>query len=62
MTALCPLHISSYGGLPIQIIYFIIGFAPVELFITGLIVWWSKTYGAKSVRRRRLNTRSRANN
>ena len=57
MNALHSLHIGSYGGVGVQIIYVFIGIAPTVLFITGFIIWWSKTYGAKSPKRRRSHSK-----
>ncbi|HAA33660.1 MAG TPA: hypothetical protein DCE56_45430 [Cyanobacteria bacterium UBA8553] len=33
------LHIGSYGGLPMRILYTLIGFVVVVLVITGLALW-----------------------
>lgn len=52
MNALYPLHIGSYGGLGMRIVYVFIGLAPTALFITGFVMWWSKTYGIRALRRR----------
>jgi uncharacterized iron-regulated membrane protein len=52
VNALFPLHIGAYGGLVVRIIYVFIGLALAVLTMTGFVLWWSKTYGAKSDRRR----------
>ncbi|MFB2923825.1 PepSY-associated TM helix domain-containing protein [Aerosakkonema funiforme] len=37
--SLYPLHIGSYGGLGMRIIYVLVGLAPTGLFITGFVLW-----------------------
>lgn len=44
-----PLHFGSYGGMPVRILYAILGIVPGLLFITGFIMWWDRV-----VRRRWL--------
>jgi uncharacterized iron-regulated membrane protein len=36
------LHVGSFGGLPIKILWLILGLAPALLFITGTIMWWNR--------------------
>src|SRR5207302_1189827 len=36
------LHFGRFGGWPIKTLWFVIGFAPVVLFITGMIMWWNR--------------------
>jgi uncharacterized iron-regulated membrane protein len=43
-------HVGHYGGIITKIIYFLVGVAPLGLFITGGVIWWSRTYAAKSRR------------
>jgi uncharacterized iron-regulated membrane protein len=45
------LHVGRYGGLATRLLYFAIGLAPIGLFITGFLIWWSKTYAAKLKKR-----------
>lgn len=52
VNALFPLHIGAYGGLGMRIVHLFIGLALAVLAVTGFVLWWSKTYGAKSDRRR----------
>ncbi len=47
VNAMFPLHIGAYGGVWMRILYISIGIAPVVLAVTGFVMWWSKTYGAK---------------
>ena len=49
------LHVGHYGGIVTKIMYGSIGIAPLGLFITGAIIWWSRTYAAKP--RRQLRQR-----
>lgn len=37
--SLYPLHIGSYGGLGMRIIYVLVGLAPAGLFVTGWVLW-----------------------
>ncbi len=39
MTMVSPLHFGNYGGLPIKIIYSILGLTPGLLSITGFVIW-----------------------
>ncbi|MBF2062958.1 MAG: PepSY domain-containing protein [Calothrix sp. C42_A2020_038] len=43
-----PIHIGKFAGAPMRFIYVILGLTPVALFITGFVIFWSKTYGAMS--------------
>ncbi len=36
------LHFGNFGGMPIKILWCIIGLAPVVLFATGLLMWWNR--------------------
>lgn len=45
------LHVGHYGGIVTKIIYGSIGLAPLGLFVTGAIIWWSRTYAAKPRRK-----------
>jgi len=44
---LYPLHIGSYGNIVLRFIYLLFGLVPAFLFITGLAIFWNKTYGAR---------------
>lgn len=37
-----PLHVGSFGGLPVKILWAIGGLALPLLFVTGALMWWSK--------------------
>jgi uncharacterized iron-regulated membrane protein len=47
LSAQYTLHVGHYGGIVTKIIYGAIGLAPLGLFVTGAIIWWSRTYAAK---------------
>jgi len=42
MDWVAPLHVGSFGGLPIQIAWLALGLSPPLLFITGFIMWWTR--------------------
>ncbi|MGC3982557.1 MAG: PepSY-associated TM helix domain-containing protein [Steroidobacteraceae bacterium] len=49
-----PLHVGSFGGLGIKLLWAMLGFAPALLFVTGLIAWWRRVvrpaYAASAAR------------
>jgi uncharacterized iron-regulated membrane protein len=47
MNSLYPLHTGFAGGFLLRILYVAIGITPLGLFITGFVLWWSRTYGLK---------------
>lgn len=49
------LHVGHYGGIVTQILYALVGIAPLGLFITGAIIWWSRTYAAKPNRKLKID-------
>jgi uncharacterized iron-regulated membrane protein len=42
MRWVAPLHVGSFGGLPIKLAWLVFGLAPPLLFATGFVVWWTK--------------------
>ncbi|MCF2487621.1 PepSY domain-containing protein [Dyadobacter sp. CY347] len=38
-----PLHVGSFGGLPVRIFYVLIGLTPGVLSVTGFLLWWRRT-------------------
>ena len=36
------LHVGSFGGLEIKILWLILGLTPALLFVTGTIMWWNR--------------------
>lgn len=55
LNLLYPLHIGSYGGLPVRILYAVLGLSPLVLFVSGCLMWWNRT---KAPERRRENRAS----
>ncbi|BAZ05641.1 PepSY-associated TM helix domain-containing protein [Calothrix sp. NIES-3974] len=45
LASLYPLHKGDYGGIVSKLIYFLFGFVPLFLFISGLAIFWHKSYG-----------------
>ena len=35
-----PIHYAEFGGLPVKILWSVLGVTPAVLFVTGLVVWW----------------------
>lgn len=42
-SAFFALHVGNYGGLPVKILYALLGLTPGLLSITGFLLWWRKT-------------------
>lgn len=40
LAAMSPLHYGQFGGKTVKIAWALFGFAPLLLFITGLLAWW----------------------
>ena len=36
------LHFGRFAGWPIKTLWFVLGFAPVVLFVTGFVMWWNR--------------------
>ena len=39
-SAFAPIHYGEFGGLPIKMLWGLLGLIPSVLFVTGLITWW----------------------
>lgn len=50
-----PLHVGNFGGLPVKMLYVIIGLTPGVLAVTGFLLWWR---GVRKPRRRSPLARS----
>ena len=37
-----PLHVGNFGGLPVKLLYVLIGLTPGALAITGFLLWWRR--------------------
>jgi uncharacterized iron-regulated membrane protein len=42
MAWISPLHVGSFGGMPIRIAWLVLGLAPAVLFVTGFFMWWTR--------------------
>jgi len=47
------LHFGNFAGWPVKLIWTIFGFAPVLLFITGVIMWWNRVLSPEARRAKR---------
>lgn len=47
------LHVGEYGGVPMRLLYVVIGLVPVGLAVTGLTVWWLRRKGRLELAERR---------
>jgi uncharacterized iron-regulated membrane protein len=41
------LHVGNFGGVPIQILWAILGLSPALLFVTGFLMWWNRVVREK---------------
>jgi uncharacterized iron-regulated membrane protein len=46
-----PLHIGNYGGVPVKLLYVLMGLTPGLLAFTGFLLWWRRAGKGVSVRR-----------
>jgi uncharacterized iron-regulated membrane protein len=44
---MAPLHVGSFGGAPIRVIWFAGGLMPTVLCVTGLAMWWRRRRAAR---------------
>lgn len=51
MAWLGPLHVGSFGGLPVKILWAVAALALPLLFITGFIMWWNRVVSERWSRR-----------
>ena len=52
LNLLYPLHIGSFGGVVVRVLYAIFGLAPLALLVTGTLMWWNRSLAPKRRRRR----------
>lgn len=43
-----PLHFGDWGGLPVRLVYAVLGLSPAVLSLTGAWLWWRKRRGRES--------------
>ncbi|NMF64796.1 PepSY-associated TM helix domain-containing protein [Brasilonema octagenarum] len=46
LNSFTPLHYGTFGGLPTRIFYVFVGYIPLVLFVSGIVMWWYR-YRAK---------------
>ena len=44
-----PLHFGKLAGLPNKVLWFVLGLTPGFLFLSGVVMWWNRTRGARRV-------------
>lgn len=55
--AVKPLHFGNYGGIPLKIVYSILGLTPGALALSGILIWYRRKWMADRARQpRRLQT------
>jgi uncharacterized iron-regulated membrane protein len=47
------LHAGEFGGVPMRVVYVLVGLVPVGLIVTGLVVWWLRRQGRLALAERR---------
>ena len=50
MAWLTPLHVGNFGGNGIRVAWLLFGMAPPVLFVTGLIMWWTRVVRVRWLR------------
>ncbi len=51
--AVLPPHFGDWGGLPVRLLYALLGLAPGVLSLTGALLWWRKRRGVARPERAR---------
>jgi uncharacterized iron-regulated membrane protein len=54
-----PIHIGRWGGLPVRLVYTVLGLAPLVLAISGFLAWWNRRGRRLLAASARLPSRSR---
>jgi uncharacterized iron-regulated membrane protein len=39
---MAPLHFGNWGGLPVKVLWCLLGLAPGTLGATGFLMWWNR--------------------
>ena len=42
-----PLHFGTFGGVPLRIVWVLLGLGPPLLFVTGVVMWWNRVLRKK---------------
>ena len=45
MASIAPMHIGTFGGLGVKLLWMLFGLSPSLLFVTGGIMWWRRKSG-----------------
>jgi len=45
-----PLHVGAFGGPGVRIAWLVLGLSPLLLFVTGLIMWWTRVVRSRWLR------------
>jgi uncharacterized iron-regulated membrane protein len=45
-----PLHVDSFGGIGVKLVWLVLGLAPARLFVPGFIMWWLRVVGPRWMR------------
>lgn len=53
LNLLYPLHIGSFGGIAVRILYALLGLTPLILMASGFLVWWNRSIAPKRRRRQK---------
>jgi uncharacterized iron-regulated membrane protein len=49
------IHFGYFGGIPILILWFVLGLTPAFLAVTGVLMWWNRSAGKKFAKWRRAD-------
>lgn len=50
MAWVAPLHVGSFGGFGVKLVWLVLGLAPALLAVTGIIMWWTRVVRARWIR------------
>jgi uncharacterized iron-regulated membrane protein len=42
-----PLHFGTFGGVPVKVLWVVLGLAPVVLSVTGVFMYWNRSLSKK---------------
>lgn len=43
-----PVHFGKFGGLPVKLLWFVLGLAPLLFAISGSVMWWNRTRASRT--------------
>jgi uncharacterized iron-regulated membrane protein len=50
MAWVAPLHVGSFGGPGVRLVWCVLGLSPPVLFVTGFIMWWTRVVRSRWIR------------